>query len=429
MEFCEFLRDREVDLIVANSGPRLHETERFIRSHIRRCGKADIAWQIVRDSKSWFYAVSKTSRREFPRLEAAVRSAISLARRIQDPMAELVKADPITIGQGFNFRELNSDRVRHTLRTTVECVVHDVGVDANRASAHLLALVPGFDLRLARRVVEHRRKKGPFASREDVRKVDGVSGRAFAQAVGFLRVQGDDPLDSTGAHPRYRDLHEQIAGAADCDLASLLADPERLEAIEPERLATKDRSVWLVKAAIDELKPARRQPRPRYRIPKPPVPLRSESELKPGVKLGGVVSSVSDFGTWVDIGGDKDALLHVSQIPREHKRDSKPSFQQGDPVEVYIRPPAGDNGRISLTMWDPRSQPRRPSFGGAPPGRPWQFSGQRGRGRPAARKFDSRRPVRRTFGPESGRRRNRPRRKLSMQEKLDMLQNKYRTKI
>lgn len=428
-ELCEFLRDRDVDLIVFTSGRRLHETERFIRSHIRRCGKSQIAWQVVRDSKTWIYAVSKTSRQEFPRLEPAVRSAISLARRIQDPMAELVKADPITIGHGFSFHELKSERLRRTLRRTVECVVHDVGVDANRASAHLLVLVPGLTMRLARRVVQHRRKNGPFRRREDLRKVDGVNSKVYAQAVGFLRVQGDDPLDSTGAHPEYQELHEQLAEAAECDLTKLLAEPERLDGIDPERFTTEDRSVHFVKAAIDELKPARRKPRPNYQLPRPVVPLRSEEELRPGVKIGGVVSSVSDFGAWVDIGGDKDALLHVSQIRREHVQDSKPSFNQGDPVEIYIRPAADANGRISLTMWDPRSRPPRRPFGRGRPGQPRSFSRQRGRAGRASGRFDRRRPLRRTFGPDSGGRGKRPSRKMSLQEKLDTLQDKYRTKI
>ena len=430
VELSEFLRDRDVDLIVYTSGPRLHETERFIRSHIRRCGKSQIAWQAVRDRKVWMYARSKTSRLEFPRLEPAVRSAISLARRVQDPMAELVKADPVTIGPGFSFNELNSDRLRRTLRSTVDCVVHEVGVDANRASVHLLALVPGFDWRLAKRVVAHRRQNGPFRRREDLRKVDGVSAKIFAQAVGFLRVRGDDPLDTTGAHPEYRELHEQIAAAAECDLAGLLAEPERLDGIDPEQFATEERSVLFVKAAIEELRPARRKPRPEYQLPRPVVPLRSQAELKPNVKIGGVVSSVSDFGAWVDIGGDKDALLHVSQIRVEHVQDSKPAFKQGDQVEIYIRPGADSNGRISLTMWNPRSRPPRGRFGGGGPGRR-PFSGQQGRGGRDFRRSGRRKPLKRTFGPDQGPRgrRGRPHRKLSLEEKLDMLQNKYRTKI
>ena len=429
-ELSEFIRDREVDLIVYPAGPKPHSTEHFIRSQIRRCGKGDIGWHVVRDSRTWIYATSRAAKRELPRLEPAFRSAVSLARRVQDPMAELVKSDPKTIGIGPNHQDVSGPRLRRMLRQTVECAVHDVGVDANRAPVQLLALVPGFTERLAKRIVEHRKQKGPFRLRQDLRKVDGLSQRIFAQAVGFLRVRGDDPLDDTGAHPEYHELHQGIADAAGCDLATLLAEPDRLDAIDPEQFATKDRSVLFVKAAIEEFKPRRRRPRGHFEMPKPVVPLRTEEELRPGSKVGGVVSSISDFGAWVDVGGDKDALLHVSQIQREHLRDSKPAFHVGDPVDVYIRPPHGGNGRISLTMWQPRARPKRARSGALRPGPRPPFDRQRNRRRGGDR-FRRRKPIKRTFGPDSDRRgrRGRPRVKLTMAEKLSLLQDKYRTKV
>jgi uncharacterized protein len=429
-DLSEFLRDRDVDLIVFPAGPRLHTTQRFIRSNIRRCGKDDIAWQVVRDSKTWIYATSKVAKREFPRLDPAFRSAVSLARRVQDPMAELVKTDPKTIGIGANRHEVNAPRLRRKLRRTVECAVHDVGVDANRASEPLLALVPGFTGRLAKRVVDYRTRNGPFLRRGDLRKVNGLSDRIFAQAVGFLRVHGDEPLDSTGAHPEYRELHQRIADAAGCDLATLLAEPGRLDDIDPEQFATKDRSVLFVKSAIEEFKPERRQLRGKFELPKPAVPLRKDEELRPGSKVGGVVSSVSDYGAWVDVGGDQDALLHVSQIHREHLKDSRPAFRAGDSLDAYIRPSKDGDERVSLTMWQPRSRPSRGRGGSFRPGLRQPFGRQRSRRRGSDR-FRKRKPFSRTFGPASDRRarRGRPRGKMSMTEKLNMLQDKYRTKV
>ena len=436
-ELSEFLRDRDVDLIVFPSGPRPHTTERFIRSHIRRCGKADIAWHVVRDSRTWIYATSRAAKRELGRLDTAFRSAITLARRIQDPLAELVKTDPKTLGIGANAHEVNAERLRETLRRTVECTVHDVGVDANRAPVALLALVPGFTERLAKRVVEYRRRNGPFRRRDDLRKVDRLSDRIFAQAVGFLRVHGDEPLDSTGAHPEYRDLHERIAEASGCDVATLLAEPGRLDNLDPEQFASPDRSVLFVKAAIEEFKPERRNVRGDFEMPKPVVPLRSDEELQPGSKVGGVVASISDFGAWVDIGGDQDALLHVSQIHREFLADSKPTFKVGDSLEVYIRPQNDSNKRVSLTMWEPRARRQHGPRFPVRPGKPRPFEGRKGRGgrfdrrKPFSRKPLNRKPFSRTFGPASGPEggRRRPRGKLSMAEKLDMLQDKYRTKV
>ena len=429
-ELSEFIRDRDVDLIVYPAGPRPHSTEHFIRSQIRRCGKGDISWHVVRDGRAWIYAKSRVAKRELPHLDPAFRSAVSLARRVQDPMAELVKSDPKTIGIGPNHQDVSGPRLREMLRQTVECAVHDVGVDANRAPVQLLALVPGFTERLARRIVKYRKRNGPFRLRQDICKVDGLSERIFAQAVGFLRVQGEEPLDDTGAHPEYHKLHASIADAAGCDLATLLAEPDRLDALEPEQFATKDRSVLFVKAAIEEFKPRRRRIRGNFEMPKPVVPLRTDEELRPGSKVGGVVSSISDFGAWVDVGGDKDALLHVSQIQREHLSDSKPAFRVGDCVDVYIRPPHGGNGRISLTMWQPRARPKRARSGALRPGSPRPFDG-RGNRRRGGDRFQRRKPFKRTFGPGSDRRGRRGRRrgKLTMAEKLSLLQDKYRTKV
>ncbi len=428
VELCDFLRDRDVGLIVYTAGPKRHESERFIRSHIRRSGNPRIPWRAVRDGSTWIYARSKRAKQELPRLEPAFRSAVTLARRVQDPMAELVKVDPVVTGAGPYHRDLGMARLRRMLRRTLECVVHEVGVDVNRASSDLLSLVPGFNRGLARRVEAYRRRNGPFGSREELRKVEGLSDQIFAQSVGFLRVYGAHPLDATGAHPQYRELQEQIAEAAGCDLSTLLSEPERLDGLDLEQFASKERSVLLVKAAIDELRPERRRLRKQLRLPEPVVPLRSDEELKPGSKISGVVAGIVDYGVWVDVGADRDALLHISQIKQPFLQDSKPALKPGADVEVYVRPPIeGRDGPIGLTMWEPRSRPpaNRSRFGG--PGQRRGFSGSRGPGRRFGRPGRGK-PLRRTFGPSSAGKRG-PRRKLTLSEKLDMLQDKYRTKI
>ena len=325
-ELSEFLRAHDVDLIVVPAGPKPHTTARLLRSEIRRSGKTGIAWLTVRDTGTWIYVSSKTAKREFPKLETAIRSAISLARRVQDPMAEFAKTDPKTLGIGLNCHEVDAERLRASLRRTVECTVHDVGVALNEASIPLLSMVPGLTERLAKRIVEYRREHGPFRARADVKNVQGLSERIFAQAAGFLRVEGDDPLDNTGVHPECRGLIDRIAAAAGCDLATLVAEPERLDGLDLEQFATAERSVQVVQSTIRELRPERRQARGVFELPKPNVALRMDEELKPGAKIGGVVSSIADFGAFVDIGADQDALLHISQIRREHVADSKPSL-------------------------------------------------------------------------------------------------------
>ncbi len=424
-ELSEFLRQHEVDLIVVPAGPRPHETEKHLRGQIRRSGRTDVGWLAVRDAGTWIYATSKLAKRELPGVEGAVRSAASLARRVQDPLAELAKADPRTLGIGLHYQEVEPERLRAALRQTLECVVHDVGVDLNRAPAPLLALVPGFTERLAKRVIEHRDKRGPFETRQDLQKVQSLSDRVFAQAAGFLRVHGPDPLDATGIHPDCRDLAESFAESAGCDLATLLAEPERLDAIDPEQFATPERPARLIEAAMRELKPERRSVRGAFQKPRPAVPLRSDDEFRPGRKVAGVVANVADFGVFVDIGADQDALLHISQIRREHLQDSRPSFQAGDTVELFVRAADPDGRRIGLSMWEPRAAPRRPPG----PGRQ-AHGGERGRGRRGPDRTTGGRPLRRTFGPDPRERRDGRREgKMSLQDKLNALQDKYRTKV
>ena len=357
-ELSEILAQHEVDLVVFPAGPRNREVERFVRAQIRKSGKAKVAWLATNDRGTRSYSTSRTGRRELPRMDPAFRSAASLARRVQDPLAELVKIDPKMLAIGSHHHEVDGERLREALGLAVQQAVHDAGVDANRAPADLLALVPGLSLRLALQVVEHRNEHGPFRSREDLRKVEGLTDQIFAQAVGFLRVHGADPLDATGAHPEYRELYERFAETAGCDLATLLEEPARLESIDPEQFATEERSVEFVRATMEELKPSRRRIRDALELPKPVAPLRPDEELRPGSKVSGVVSSIADFGAFVDIGADQDGLLHVSQIRRDRTKDSKPNLQVGDELEVFVK--ASDRGgkRISLSMRNPAVEVR-----------------------------------------------------------------------
>ena len=435
-DLSEFLRDHDVDLIVFSSGPKSHSIERFLRAHIRRSGKTRVAWRTVRDFGATQYVLSKFGKRELRHLHPAFRTALTLARRVRDPLAELVKADPKTVGIGFNHQEVDSERLDAALRRTVDCTVHDAGVDANSATVALLARVPGVSAGLARRLVERRERNGPYRTRQDLRQVEGFSDRVFAQAAGFLRVYGEDPFDGTGGHPDYRELYGSIAVAAGCDLPTLLAEPERLDGIEPEQFVTSERSVECVRAAISELSPERRSCRKRFELPNREVPLRTDAELLPGSKVSGVVTSIADFGAFIDIGADKDALLHVSQIVRERVRDSKPALQIGEAIEAFVRTSEQAGKGISLSMRDPASRPHRDRNGSGrseayPDRRAQRYDGPRRRDGRGSQRGDRRTPYRQTFGPdtERPRRESRATGKLSRQEKLDMLQDRYRTKV
>lgn len=431
VELSEFLASHQVDLIVYGSGPKPHIIDEYLRSQIRKSGRMHIPSRAVRDSGARMYAQTPMAKKEYRRLPWTFATAASLARRVQDPLAELAKADFRSTGVGQNYLELNSDLLRDAFRRELECAAHDVGIDANQASVSLLSLVPGFTERLAKRVVDDRKQRGPFESRDAVRRVDGLNDRIFAQAVGFLRVNGGDLLDNTGAHPQYRELHERIAEAAGCDLLTLLNEPDRLDAIDPEQFAGPDRSVLLVKSAISELRPERRQVRGAFKLPERAVALRTDDELQAGAQVAGVVSNTADFGAFVDIGADQDGFLHISQIQRELLVDSKPAFHPGDPVDVFIRPQLPGNRRIGLSMYPPRSAPARDAADTRRRGPDRRTDGRRRQGPRNSGRHERDKPFRQVFGPASDRRGKRERidPSLSLDEKLSMLTDKYRTKV
>lgn len=431
VELSEFLASHQVDLIVYGAGPKPHIIDEYLRSQIRKSGRMHIPSRAVRDSGARMYAQTPMAKKEYRRLPWTFATAASLARRVQDPLAELAKADFRSTGVGQNYLELNSDLLRDAFRRELECAAHDVGIDANQASVSLLSLVPGFTERLAKRVVDDRKQRGPFESRDAVRRVDGLNDRIFAQAVGFLRVNGGDLLDNTGAHPQYRELHERIAEAAGCDLITLLNEPDRLDAIDPEQFAGPDRSVLLVKSAISELRPERRQVRGAFKLPERAVALRTDDELQAGAQVAGVVSNTADFGAFVDIGADQDGFLHISQIQRELLVDSKPAFHPGDPVDVFIRPQLPGNRRIGLSMYPPRSAPARDAADTRRRGPDRRTDGRRRQGPRNSGRHERDKPFRQVFGPASDRRGKRERidPSLSLDEKLSMLTDKYRTKV
>ncbi len=429
VRLADFLSTRTVDLIICAAGARPHLAEEHVRSQIRKASKLDLPWRVVRDPGARIFSRGSTARRLYRRLPSTFVTAATMARRVQDPLAEIARADFRSAGLGVNYLEVNSERLREAHSRTLTAVLCELGVDVNRASAAMLGFVPGLNDRAGRRIVAHRRKHGPFATREDLAKVEGLSGRAYAQAVGFLRVEGADPLDRTCAHPEYRELYESIAEAAECDLETLLKEPERLEALDAEELAGPDRSIFLVRSAFKDLGTERRKERATFTLPERSVPLRTDEELQPGTKVSGVVSNTQDFGAFVDIGANQDGFLHVSQIDREFLSDARPTLRQGDAVEVFIRPPMEGGRRIGLTM-RPQAANARNGMAGRSRGRFERPGFRRGR-KPRGGRFGNGKPFRKVFGPDSRskKRKGRRERKLTLSEKLNLLSDRYRTRV
>ncbi len=433
---AEVLRDHEIDLIVYAPPARSRSAEQFLREHIRRSGKLDLPRMPLRQTGA-VRPVQNGRRRDHRNATEYRRpSAVSLARRVRDPLAELVRLDPRTARIGANHQEVGEAELIAALQETVRRAVHDVGVDVNQADVALLERVPGLNSRRASLVVKHRKEHGPFATRRDVSKVTGLEHSAYLEAVGFLRVYGGDPFDETGGHPDYRELYESIAEAVGCELSDLLTDPQRAEGVDLESFATEGRPVECVRAAIAELRAERRNPRGTFEMPKQRVPLRRMDDLEPGKQVTGVVRSVTDFGVFVDVGLDKDALLHVSQMLKEHVKDSKPTLRAGAEVSAYVRV-SPQHDKISLSMWEPNSRPRRDgnnfqrgqgAFSGDSG---WRDGPRRRNGRGRSGPGRSREPFRRTFGPVEGKRprERRGRNKMTRAEMLESLQDRYRTKV
>ena len=422
-ELHELLATHDVNLIVFSTRFRQVHPTKFLRSQIRRSGKSNIAWLAVNDRGTWAFASSKYGEKELPQYTVAERCAISRARRVLDPLAEMIKADPKTLGIGNENRELDQRQLRRNLYQTIRGVVNDVGADLNKSSAAFLSLVSGMTERLAKRVVQYRDEHGPFQSREDVMKVQGFSEQIFIQTAGFLRVQGANPLDNTGVHPEYYSLIESIAQSAGCSVDELVDQPQRLDAINAEEFAKPELPIQRVKAAIRELKPERRQLRNSFVPPIPPA-LRNDDELKPGAKVSGIISSITEYGAFMDIGADKDGLLHISQINRDQIKDSKPTFKVGDSIEVFISAPAQGNKGISLSMRQRRQGEQRSRNGDR------KYSDPRNRDK-SDRPWKKSGLLERSFGPGPKQlsKRKQKLNKMSKQEKLSMLEDKYRTQV
>ncbi len=457
---ADLLRRHQVAAIVMANGPGVRQVETLVRSAIREAGAKDIYWTKLSEAGSWIYATSKAARRELPDVAVAQRSAACLARRLQDPLAQLVHVDPRLLGVGQFHHEVDQKKLRAGLSVTLESTVHRIGVDLNTGSIELLALLPGMTERVAKRVVEHRQSKGPFTKRAQLQAVSGLSARIYKQAVGFARVRnGENPLDDTGIHPESYPQAEKILAAAGVSAAEALEKLDTLDAVALDELKDAKHPVELLRGIVDQFRPAARDPRGRFTPATLPVELRGIEEIQPGKKVEGVVTNIADFGAFVDIGADHDGLVHISQLSNGPGKDAKPEFKIGDRVTVFIRALERDGKRISLSLKDPREVARaaraaRPGAGqrtggpgvGRPGARGPGVGGQRtGRPRsagPGARRDDGPRKRRkepqreggitqRSFGPDAKTKalEEKEIQKLSLNEKLELLQSKYRTKF
>ncbi|UJR85147.1 Tex family protein [Sandaracinus amylolyticus] len=371
--------------IAIGNGTAGRETESFVKKTLKEAGIADVVVVPVSESGASVYSASDVAREEFPELDLTVRGAISIARRLQDPLAELVKVDPKSIGVGQYQHDVHQPLLARKLGEVVESCVNHVGVELNTASASLLSYVAGIGASLAKKIVKHREEKGAFTSRQQVLDVSGLGPRAFEQCAGFLRVHGAaNPLDSSAVHPERYALVERIAKDMGVSLAELVGNSDLAKKIDIQKYVGEGVGEPTLRDIVAELGKPGRDPRASFEPPKFRDDVMEITDLKEGMILEGVVTNVTAFGAFVDLGVHQDGLVHVSKLSDRFIKDPSEVVKVGDKLTVKVLEVDLARKRISLSarMHDEASKggPRQGNqHGGArPPGGPQRGGPQRG---------------------------------------------------
>ncbi len=343
-----------VNLIAIGNGTASRETDKLAADLIKLMAKVSdrlIEKVVVSEAGASVYSASEFASQEMPDVDVSLRGAASIARRLQDPLAELVKIDPKSIGVGQYQHDVNQTELAKTLDAVVEDCVNAVGVDLNMASVPLLSRVSGLSGSIARAVVRWRETNGAFANRQQLLKVTGLGAKTFEQSAGFLRIRGgDNPLDMTGVHPETYAVVQQIIANTGKPVAELMGRAEMLKALRPELFANEKFGVITVKDILSELEKPGRDPRPDFKVARFNEGMEDISDLKEGMVLEGTVSNVAAFGAFVDLGVHQDGLVHVSQLSHKFVTDAREIVKTGDIVKVQVVEVDVARKRIALSM-------------------------------------------------------------------------------
>ncbi|MDQ1848404.1 Tex family protein [Gemmobacter fulvus] len=353
VELAQLIRKHGVALIAIGNGTASRETERLVADLLAVLpGTAPKPTKvIVSEAGASVYSASELAAKEFPGLDVSLRGAVSIARRLQDPLAELVKIEPKSIGVGQYQHDVDQSRLGRSLEAVVEDAVNAVGVDLNTASAPLLARVSGLGPSLAEAIVAHRDANGPFASRKALLKVARLGPKAFEQAAGFLRITGGkEPLDASSVHPEAYDVARKIVAACGRDIRSLMGDSAVLKGLNPRDFMDDRFGLPTVQDILAELEKPGRDPRPSFRTATFTEGVEEIRDLKVGMMLEGTVTNVAAFGAFVDIGVHQDGLVHVSQLADRFVKDPHEVVKAGDVVKVRVVEVDVARKRIALTM-------------------------------------------------------------------------------
>ena len=342
------LRKHNVRAIAIGNGTASRETDAFVRDFLRNKNLDGIFTVTVSESGASVYSASDVARQEFPDLDLTVRGAISIARRLQDPLSELVKVDPKSIGVGQYQHDVDQRHLQQSLETVIESCVNHVGVDLNTSSWTLLRYVSGVTERVAMNIVSFRNEHGRFRSRTQLREVPGIGPKTFEQAAGFLRIRGgDNPLDMTAVHPESYAVVEQIAETLHAPLEELIRNPKLMEGVDRSALAA---GTYTVNDILEELKKPGRDPRDSFVAPSFNDQVREFSDVEAGMVLEGVVTNVTKFGAFVDIGVHQDGLVHISELSNRYIKDPSEAVKAGQIVKVKVLSADAKTKRIAMSI-------------------------------------------------------------------------------
>jgi uncharacterized protein len=347
-----------VDLVAIGNGTGSRETDKLAAELIQRLQKVSgseapraIQKVVVSEAGASVYSASEYASKELPDLDVSLRGAVSIARRLQDPLAELVKIEPKSIGVGQYQHDVNQSDLAKSLNAVIEDCVNSVGVDVNTASAPLLSRVSGLSAAVATSIVRWRDAHGAFRNRKQLLDVAGLGAKTFEQSAGFLRVRdGDNPLDQSGVHPETYPVVERILAAVHKPAAEVMGHSDVIRALRPEAFADERFGAITVKDILTELEKPGRDPRPDFKVARLADGVEDIKDLQPGMTLEGTISNVAQFGAFVDLGVHQDGLIHVSQLAHKFVNDAREVVKTGDVVRVKVLEVDLSRQRISLTM-------------------------------------------------------------------------------
>ncbi len=340
-----------IELVAIGNGTASRETEKLVGDLCKRYPELKLARIVVNESGASIYSASEFASKELPDLDVTIRGAVSIARRLQDPLAELVKIEPKSIGVGQYQHDVSQVQLSRSLDAVVEDCVNGVGVDLNTASVPLLTRVSGLNQSIAQNIVDFRNQNGKFVSRKQLMKVSRLGERTFEQAAGFLRIAGgDNPLDRSSVHPEAYGVVEAIAQRNGKKVDDIIGDAAFLRSLNPQDYVTEQFGLPTVKDIISELEKPGRDPRPEFRFAHFEEGVETLNDLKPGMVLEGSVTNVTNFGAFVDIGVHQDGLVHISALSHTFVKDPREVVKAGDIVKVKVMEVDIPRKRIALSM-------------------------------------------------------------------------------